>query len=156
MHQHQYRYVSEIHHLLASHLILPLIHTYHPLYHLILVGLLPLEPASIHLLLAGSLGEQFAHFAVFCFPLGILQLFLDLCHLREGLHDDREEEIQQEEGAQEDHKREVERGKEAGGIHVVVHDLGPAFQSNHSEDGQDANTYVIEMQEAKFDGTVAR
>jgi hypothetical protein len=27
------------------------------LYHLILIGLLPLKPASIHLLLAGSLGE---------------------------------------------------------------------------------------------------
>jgi hypothetical protein len=61
------------------------------------------------------------------------------------------EEIKQEEGAEEDYQGEVKTREHAHRVHEVVHEEGPAFERNYSEDRKNANTHVIKVEEAVTD-----
>jgi hypothetical protein len=84
MSKYQYSYISEIHDFPAGDLIFALIHAYHSLYHLVLVGFLPLQPSTI--LMTSSLNHHFTQLSIFRILFRLFYLFLDLGHFCERFH----------------------------------------------------------------------
>ena len=68
--------------------------------------------------------------------------------LRECVRDDREEKIQEEEGAHDHKDWEVDTCNGAGGVKVVVHVASPTFKCDHPKDCQDGCADVIKLKVA--------
>jgi hypothetical protein len=112
-----------------------MVNTNHALDHLVSGTLMHKERTAVFLMI------KFLHFK--CHPsllsffrllFGLLYLFLHVCHLREGFHDNGEEEIQKKVGAYKNQEREIDGRRNSDRIHIVVHYLSPTFKGHYAED----------------------
>jgi len=76
-----------------------------------------------------------------------LTLVIKRAHLRESLHDYREEQIQQEEATDNYQNREIDGCDYTARIHIAVHDIGPTLQGDDPEYGQDGHSDVVKVEE---------
>ena len=76
-----------------------------------------------------------------------LALLIKRAHLRESLHDDRKEQIKQEEATDNHQDWEIDCCDKTARIHIAVHDIGPTLQCDDSEYGQDCHSDVIKVEE---------
>lgn len=104
-------------------------------YHILNLIFLCFEPLLLEVIL------NLFHGCHFLFVLNCLR-----AHLREGLHDDGEKQVQQEEGTNDDKHWEIDACYKARGVKVIIHYGSPSFKGNNSENGEDANSDVIKME----------
>ncbi len=79
----------------------------------------------------------------FFFDFFLILLFLG--HFGKGLHDNGQEQIKKEEGADYNQNGEVEASDETRGVHIVVHDSRPSLKCDCSKNGHDRSTDVIKV-----------
>ena len=68
--------------------------------------------------------------------------------LWEGVRDDREEKIKEEEGAHDHTDWEVDTCNGAGGVKIVVHVASPTFECDHPKNCQYGRADVIKLKVA--------
>lgn len=71
--------------------------------------------------------------------------------LWKGLHNNRKEKLKHKERPNQDEWREIDSCQEARGVHVVVHDIRPAFKSKDSKDRENWGADIIKSEEAILD-----